>query len=69
MAAGQFTCSARTATRLVFLSPALGEAFKSITPKDLLEKTYARYLAKYGDKLGPTIDCGVAPTWWTDLTA
>jgi hypothetical protein len=35
---------------------ALGEAFKRFTPKDLLEKAYARNLQKYGDKLGPTID-------------
>ncbi len=35
---------------------ALGEQFKTLTPPDALAAIYARNLAKYGDKLGPTID-------------
>jgi len=30
--------------------------YRSLTPKKTLEKIYARNLAKYGDKDGPTID-------------
>jgi RHS repeat-associated protein len=35
---------------------ALGEQYKNMTPPDMLEKIYARNLAKYGDKLGPSIE-------------
>ncbi len=35
---------------------ALGVQFKNLTPPNLLEKIYARNLAEYGDKLGPTVD-------------
>jgi hypothetical protein len=35
---------------------AIGEQFKALTPKDMLDKIYARNVAKYGDKLGPTVD-------------
>ena len=35
---------------------ALGEQFKNVTDPKLLEQIYQRNLAKYGDKLGPSID-------------
>ncbi len=34
----------------------LGEQFKALTPPDRLAQIYERNLAKYGDKLGPSID-------------
>jgi hypothetical protein len=35
---------------------ALGVQYKNLTPNELLQQIYERNLAKYGDKLGPTID-------------
>jgi len=35
---------------------ALGEFYKNLTPADVLKQIYERNLAKYGDKLGPTIE-------------
>ncbi len=35
---------------------ALGVEYKNLTPPDILAKIYERNLAKYGDKLGPTIE-------------
>jgi hypothetical protein len=35
---------------------AIGEQFKALTPPDVLAKIYERNLAKYGDKLGPSIE-------------
>jgi hypothetical protein len=44
---------------------ALGVQLKSVTPPDVLQQIYARNLAKYGDRLGPTIEYLVArgKTW------
>jgi hypothetical protein len=44
---------------------ALGEAYKGMTPPDLLEEITQRNIAKYGDPLGPTVDDLVASgkTW------
>ena len=35
---------------------ALGVQYKNLTPDEPLQQIYERNLAKYGDKLGPTID-------------
>jgi len=35
---------------------AIGERFKDLTPPDIRARIYERNLAKYGDKLGPSID-------------
>lgn len=35
---------------------ALGVQYKGLTPDAFLEKIYERNLAKYGDKLGPSLD-------------
>jgi hypothetical protein len=34
----------------------LGVRYKDITPSALLDRIYDRNLARYGDRLGPTID-------------
>ena len=48
--------SERIARNLHAARRALGEQYKALTPPDVLEKIYERNLAKYGDKLGPTVD-------------
>jgi hypothetical protein len=35
---------------------ALGEAYKNMTPPDLLQQVYARNIKRYGDPLGPSVD-------------
>lgn len=47
----------------------IGEKYISLTPPDRLEDIYQRNLAKYGDKLGPTIDWlrEVAKKSWDDI--
>lgn len=35
---------------------AIGEQFKALTPADKLAQIYERNVAKYGDRLGPSVD-------------